>query len=90
MQIVDMPLDTVLSRGVHSAHSTCPSWFSAQCVNTPVNKLAQCFTMKLIDYCSETYGTIFYKNMYLLDKDINITNRLFSEYKLQQTVEVKK
>jgi catechol-2,3-dioxygenase len=67
---------TSYKRLLPSARSTCPSRFAAHCVNNHVNKLTQCFTVKLIDCCSQTYGTIFYKNIYLLDKDINITNRL--------------
>ena len=58
MQIVDMPLDTELTGGVHSAHSTCPSWFAAQCVNTHVNKLIQRFTVKLIDCYSDIYDNL--------------------------------
>jgi catechol-2,3-dioxygenase len=49
-----------------SARSTCPSRFAAHCVNNHVNKLTQCFTVKLIDCCSEISMIMFYKNVCLL------------------------
>ena len=73
MQIVDMPLNTVLTGRVHAIDSISPSRFATQCVNTRVNKLIQCIAVKLIGLCS-TYRTIFYKSVYLLEKDIDIQN----------------
>jgi hypothetical protein len=73
MQIFDMAFHAVLSGRIHSAHSTSPSRFAAQCVNTRVNNVTERITVKLIGFCS-TYKRISYKNVYLLEKDIDIQN----------------
>ena len=41
MQIIDMSLDTALTRRVHATHGTSPSRFATQYANTHVNKLTE-------------------------------------------------
>ena len=48
---------------------------------TIVNRSTQCFTMKVIDRCSETYRIIFYKNVYLLEEDRRRKKDGFSKHK---------